>query len=90
MPTYVYETIPSDEAARPVVFEVQQKMADAPLTHHPETGEPVRRVLTAPFLGGVSGKRSSPDVCDAPAGGCGMGACGLGGGGCMGGGFGQA
>jgi hypothetical protein len=29
-------------------FEAIQRMADAPLTTHPETGEPVRRVLAEP------------------------------------------
>ncbi|MCE9579345.1 MAG: zinc ribbon domain-containing protein [Deltaproteobacteria bacterium] len=71
MPTYVYETLPADGTA-PVRFEVQQKMADAPLTAHPETGEPVMRVMTAANLGGVA---STP----APSMGCGMGACGMGG-----------
>lgn len=85
VPTYVYETIPTDDATKPVVFEVQQKLADPPLTQHPDTGEPVRRVLTAPFLGGMSGKSDAArEVCDEPAAGCGMGACGMGG--CMGGG----
>lgn len=79
MPTYVYETIPSD-GGKPVVFEVQQKMADAPLTHHPETGEPVHRVLTAPFLGGMAGGKSA-EACEdtGGGGGCGMGMCGMGG-----------
>lgn len=88
VPTYVYETIPADDGARPVVFEIQQRMADAALTHHPETGEPVRRVLTAPFLGGVAHKSDAPVARDEPgAGGCGMGMCGMGG---CGGGFGDA
>ena len=76
MPTYVYETVPTDGSA-PRTFEVVQQMADAPLTTHPETGEPVHRVLTAPFLGGMS---SGSDAGPAPSfGGCGMGACGMGG-----------
>lgn len=45
MPTYVYESIPSD-GAEPERFEVTQGMSDAPLTTHPETGEPVRRIIT--------------------------------------------
>ena len=51
MPIYVYEVITdSDEAGEP--FEVFQKISEAPLTHHPETGQPVRRVLTTPSVGG--------------------------------------
>lgn len=43
MPIYVYEIIKSGET-----FEVLQKITDRPLTEHPETGEPVRRILSAP------------------------------------------
>jgi predicted nucleic acid-binding Zn ribbon protein len=46
MATYVYETIPQKPGEKPRQFEVQQKMSDAPLTHDPETGKPVRRVIT--------------------------------------------
>lgn len=57
MPTYVYETVTASghDGAR---FEVRQGMAEAPLTHHPETGVPVRRVLSgglATFTGGAAG-----------------------------------
>src|SRR5687767_13575368 len=51
MPIYVYEVITdSDEPG--VQFEIFQSMADAPLTHHPETGQPVRRVFCPPAIGG--------------------------------------
>jgi len=46
MPTYVYETIPQDDREAPVRFEIVQKMTDAALTKHPETGQPVRRVIS--------------------------------------------
>jgi hypothetical protein len=47
MPTYVYEVI--DENGEPGErFEVVEKMTDEPLTKHPETGQPVRRVFV-PF-----------------------------------------
>ena len=59
MPTYVYEVL--DEAGQPVErFEVVQKMADEPLTVHPETGQPVRRVFV-PFH--VAGKGSFAISC---------------------------
>lgn len=40
MPTYVYR--------RPdgTVFEVFQRISDDPITHDPETGEPVKRVIS--------------------------------------------
>jgi hypothetical protein len=49
MPIYVYETIPSD-GSQGERFEIQQSMQDDALTKHPETGEPVRRVLLPPNL----------------------------------------
>jgi predicted nucleic acid-binding Zn ribbon protein len=51
MPTYVYETITDDPELREV-FEVVQLMRDEPLTAHPESGVPVRRVIQAPMIGG--------------------------------------
>lgn len=47
MPLYVYEVVLPDGTGG-AQFEVRQKMADAALTAHPETGEPVRRVFTEP------------------------------------------
>jgi predicted nucleic acid-binding Zn ribbon protein len=49
MATYLYETIPSKPDEQPEAFEIQQSMKDAPLTHHPENGKPVRRVITGGF-----------------------------------------
>ena len=46
MATYIYETIPDKLNVQPRRFEVQQKMTDPPLTKDPETGLPVRRVIT--------------------------------------------
>ena len=78
MPTYEYETIPA-EGRMPVRFEVQQRMSDPPLEVHPETGEPVQRVMSAPFVVGTSsssatGTRDMPCTINT----CGMGACGMG------------
>jgi len=55
MPTYVYGVILSqnDEEAIGETFEVEQGIRDAPLTQHPVTGEPVRRLLCAPFIAGT-------------------------------------
>lgn len=46
MPTYIYETIPEDPEVAPVRYEFRQGMSEAPLARHPETGEPVRRVIS--------------------------------------------
>jgi len=45
MPIYVYETI--NEPHRR--FEVKQSMKDPALTVDPETGEPVRRVISGGY-----------------------------------------
>jgi predicted nucleic acid-binding Zn ribbon protein len=47
MPLYVYQVIEAD-GKEGEVFEVLQEMSEPPLTHHPETGQPVQRVLGAP------------------------------------------
>lgn len=49
MTTYIYETIPSHADEKPTCFEIQQSMNDAPLTNHPETGQPIRRVILGGF-----------------------------------------
>ncbi|HYH64156.1 MAG TPA: FmdB family transcriptional regulator [Urbifossiella sp.] len=47
MPIYVYEEVlPDGSGGEP--FEVIQPMSAAALTTHPDTGKPVRRVLSAP------------------------------------------
>jgi len=56
MTTYVYETIPAKPGAKPSYFEFKQSMKDAPYRNHPETGEPIRRVL----LGGFGVLSSKP------------------------------
>jgi hypothetical protein len=45
MPNYVYEVITTGET-----FEQLQSLADPRLTVHPVSGEPVRRLITAPNL----------------------------------------
>jgi predicted nucleic acid-binding Zn ribbon protein len=55
MPTYVYETLDPQGVPNGERFEVVQNMTDEPLTQHPETGQPVRRVFV-PF--GIAGKHS--------------------------------
>jgi predicted nucleic acid-binding Zn ribbon protein len=66
--TYVYETTDPDKPVRR--FEVNQSMKDEPLRTHPETGEPVRRVITGGSGVLVPGSYAGPSV-----GSCGSG-CG--------------
>ncbi len=68
MTTYVYETVPSKSDDKPRHFEFRQSMTDAPLTKHPETGEPTRRVV----LGGrgVLSSGKSGSSCCGPSCGC--------------------
>lgn len=74
MPTYEYETIPAKPGDPLRRFEVTQRMADRALTRDPETGLPVRRVVS----GGLGPLLSEPASSGAPAtgGGCGRGGCG--------------
>lgn len=85
MPIYEYEILGPDGAVKGV-YEVEQKMSDPPLTAHPETGAPLRRILSATFSHGSS---AQPDfggcgggACGVPSGDCGMGGGACGGGGC--------
>ncbi|MEM9825537.1 MAG: zinc ribbon domain-containing protein [Planctomycetota bacterium] len=59
MPTYVYETIPESEREEALEFEIVQRMADEPLTRHPETGQPVRRIISGGLSLPVSSKKGS-------------------------------
>ena len=67
MAIYVYETTDSKKPVRR--FEIHQSMKDAPLTTHPETGEPIQRVIVGGY--GVMTKGSAPP----PPPECGRGAC---------------
>ena len=51
MPTYVYEVVLPDGQPGEQ-FEVIQPITDPPLSEHPETGAPVRRVIQPVFIGG--------------------------------------
>lgn len=58
MATYIYETIPQKPGEKPKRFEVQHPMKDPPLTHHPETGVPIRRLIAASV--GVVTRHATP------------------------------
>lgn len=75
MPTYVYETIPTDSNQSPRQFELKQSMSDAALTLDPETGEPVRRVLNTNINFMAPDNTRAGSHSGPPAGSCGTG-CG--------------
>lgn len=52
MPTYLYEILTKKGEPTGRTFEHMQSMKDAALTKHPQTGEPVRRAILAPNIGG--------------------------------------
>jgi predicted nucleic acid-binding Zn ribbon protein len=78
MPTYLYETVPSSSDETVEQFELRQGFNDAPLATHPQTGAPVRRVISGGLglmsKAGAGAGAGMPD----PGPGCGPGACGCG------------
>lgn len=84
MPTYVYETIPQNAGDAVTQFEIKQSMRDEPLTQHPDTGVPVRRIITGGYglIGANTGRSSEGSSAPAASpghshgGGCCGGACG--------------
>jgi predicted nucleic acid-binding Zn ribbon protein len=76
MATYVYETVPASAEGPVRTYEIRQSMKDDALTTHPETGEPIRRIITGGLGIMTSGKNAGAA---APSGGhsCGS-ACGCG------------
>lgn len=53
MPVYTYQVINKD-GSEGELFEVVRSMSDPPLTHHPETGEPVKRVYQPIHIAGIT------------------------------------
>ena len=47
VPTYMCQIINEDGSEGPI-FEIEQSMTDPPLTRHPESGLPVRRIYQPP------------------------------------------
>jgi len=72
MTTYVYETIAQKRGEKPRYFEIKQNMNAASLTKHPETGEPIRRVVLGGFgtLSSKPAKSSSGSSCGCAPGRC--------------------
>ena len=71
MATYIYETTDSSKPAKR--FEIQQSMKDAPLRVHPETGEPIQRVITGGYGYAAKGGAAESRPSSGPS--CGTG-CG--------------
>jgi len=69
--TYLYETIPASEDEEPSRFEIKQSIHEDALTHHPETGQPIRRVI----LGGWGLVSTSTDGDPPPPSCCSPGCC---------------
>lgn len=70
MPTYEYETIAKKPGQKVVRFELYQPITAQALAVHPETGQPVRRVIS----GGL-GIFTESKLSDGPSP-CGAGGCG--------------
>ncbi len=47
MPLYIYQVIEAD-GSDGEVFEVLQRISEPPLTSHPETGKPVKKLISVP------------------------------------------
>lgn len=75
MPTYVYETVPAKKGAKARRYEIKQSIKDAALTRHPETGEPLKRVISG-GVGLLTSSASTGGHRHTSACGCGAGGCG--------------
>ena len=73
MPTYVYETIPAKKGAMPKRYEIKQSIKDAAFIKHPQTGEPIKRIIAGGV--GVLTSPSGSSPTHTPSCGCGAGGC---------------
>ena len=55
MPYYTYESLVN----KGLRFEIKQSIHDAPIEHHPESGEPIRKIITAAAIKLPGLKRSA-------------------------------
>ena len=72
MAIYIYQTVPAKEGGPVRTYEIRQSMKDAALTEHPETKEPIRRVITG-GLGIMTSTKGGSDPPPQGGGGCGGG-----------------
>jgi predicted nucleic acid-binding Zn ribbon protein len=75
MAVYLYQTIPLGDGDAVLTYEIRQSMKEAALTHHPETGEPIRRVITG-GLGIMTSSKGGPAPRPASGGSCCGSGCG--------------
>ncbi len=73
MPTYIYETV-TDDPKQVRRYEFEQRMSAKAYEQHPETGEPIRRVITGGL--GFTGVECRSTGRTPPAGGCSAPGCG--------------
>ncbi len=71
MPTYVYETTDSKAVRR---FEIKQSMREDALRFDPDSGRPVRRVISGGY--GYLEKGRKTEAGAATGGSCASGGCG--------------
>jgi hypothetical protein len=57
MPVYLYEVIKTGE-----IIEIEHPISDAEVTRHPETGDSLRRIYTAPHIGGKFSEGSTKNL----------------------------
>jgi predicted nucleic acid-binding Zn ribbon protein len=72
MAIYIYQTVPAKEGGPVRTYEIRQSMKDAALTEHPETKEPIRRVITG-GLGIMTSSKGGSAPQPQGGGGCGAG-----------------
>ena len=72
MAFYIYQTVPAKEGGPVRTYEIRQSMKDAALTEHPETKEPIRRVITG-GLGIMTSTKGGSAPPPQGGGGCGGG-----------------
>jgi predicted nucleic acid-binding Zn ribbon protein len=72
MAIYIYQTVPAKEGGPVRTYEIRQRMKDAALTEHPETKEPIRRVITG-GLGIMTSSKGGGAPPPQGGGGCGGG-----------------
>ncbi len=68
-PVFLPDEIRDEAGFKPRRFEVKQSMNDRPLTHDPETGVPVKRLISGGFLmlkGDEAGANCESGACDMP------------------------
>lgn len=61
MPLYIYQVIYEDGTEGELI-EVFHGMSDPPLTVHPETGQRVKRVFSAPHIAGWPNERQAKNL----------------------------